>query len=352
MRRRPACGNADFSGLDKKPVVPLCCPFRFPYSPMRFFRSDSIRSILLATLLLGGLLTLSAVRASAQPGGLADDPVKRLRLLGGVIQQQIKQGPINETEFAGYLKELEKIRRELDDPKSKEMGQVLLLAAQIQLDVFEDCDAAGKIAEEFRKIFAEDEELGRLGESLAAQVALCRARDEARKALVGQPAPPIHFDWCSEKGLHSLEQLRGKVVVLDFWANTSQKSVALFPTLRRLQDRFEGLDVAIVGVTHPVGAIVGLRNQPINFAGKPDKELRTLARYRKVKNINWILAACKDPAYLHAYHISRYPTMVIIDPEGRVRHANIGYDVSYLTRAEMIDRLLKEFGKTTSGLVR
>lgn len=280
-----------------------------------------------------------------------EDPTVRLKTLGAIVQHQITNGPHNDQEFENYVAELDELKGQFEDQKSKPVLQLMLLKLRVLLDIFEDCDASAKVVEELEATFTDGENRA-IVESLAIQIDICRGREVAREALVGRPAPDIEFSWCSEKNLKSLSQIKDKVIVLDFWRNTSQASVGMFATNRRLQDRFTGLDVEIIGVTHPVGMIVGLRKRPMDFAGKPSKELRTLAKYRKAKDINWTLAGSENPVFLRDYVVTKFPSMVIIDPAGVVRHVDIRDDVAYLTRAEMIDKLLKEFGKTTSGLVR
>ena len=36
--------------------------------------------------------------------------------------------------------------------------------------------------------------------------------------FVCQPAPELHFKWSSDENLKTLSDLKGQVVVLDFWA--------------------------------------------------------------------------------------------------------------------------------------
>ena len=66
----------------------------------------------------------------------------------------------------------------------------------------------------------------------------------------GHDAPEMTFTW-SKGGpsFSKLSDLKGKVVVLDFWATWCGPCIGSFPNIAELQERYAGYDVAIVGVT-------------------------------------------------------------------------------------------------------
>lgn len=280
-----------------------------------------------------------------------EERATRLQQIGSTVQAQLQQGKRSKSEFAGYLRELDAFQNAEMKPASAEAGQILYLQAMILLEVFKDCDRALEAARELEKVASGDWQKSAAG-LLVGQALRCAEMEQGRRALLGNAAPPIDFTWSSRSGLSSLSQLSGKVVVIDFWANTDPYSVAMFPMMRRLHERYAGLDVEVIGVSHPQGVIFGLRSQPMDFRGKPDREIRQMASYMKAKEITWPIAFGDPAQYLISYGVTSYPAMCIIAPDGTVRHIGVDADMAYLTRVEMIDRILAEFGRPTSGVIR
>ena len=81
-----------------------------------------------------------------------------------------------------------------------------------------------------------------------------QARQRAIQALIGQPAPefPQAATWLNSKPL-TWASLRGKVVILDFWAEWCGPCRNDMPRLRDLNDAREANGLTVIGV-HPPGS--------------------------------------------------------------------------------------------------
>ena len=164
---------------------------------------------------------------------------------------------------------------------------------------------------------------------------------EARGQFYGRPAPELNFLWSSRADWKSLADLRGRVVVLDFWATWCAPCVAAFPEVANLVERYRGLDVEIVGLTSVQGTVSGLEAKAIDCRGDPEKELRLMADYIKAKNLTWPVVFSREPVLNPAYGVNGIPTTVVIAPDGTVRYKAIGYSGAKLVGA--IDAILSEF---------
>ena len=71
----------------------------------------------------------------------------------------------------------------------------------------------------------------------------------AQGILIGGEAPELGFLWTSQGNYRKLSDLRGKIVVVDFWATWCGPCVRAFPNVRKLQERYKDYDVVIIGVT-------------------------------------------------------------------------------------------------------
>lgn len=164
----------------------------------------------------------------------------------------------------------------------------------------------------------------------------------ARGELIGSVAPQLNFIWSNRDGWKSLSDLRGKVVVLDFWATWCGPCVASFPNVAELTARYRGLDVEWVGVTSLQGFISGVQGKSsVDCRGDPEKEKRLLAEYIKERALDWPMVMSEESVMNADYGITGIPTLVIIAPDGVVRHKDAGLDKAQTIRR--IDELLVEF---------
>jgi thiol-disulfide isomerase/thioredoxin len=84
-------------------------------------------------------------------------------------------------------------------------------------------------------------------------LAVPAASQHPEDAFVGQVAPELKTsEWINSEPL-SLEQLRGKVVLLDFWAWDCPECAKTLPSLKDLHARYADEGLVIIGVHTPRG---------------------------------------------------------------------------------------------------
>lgn len=152
------------------------------------------------------------------------------------------------------------------------------------------------------------------------------AREAANVALKPWPArtetPPLRLDTLDGKPME-LASLRGKVVVVNFWAGWCEPCVNELPVLGALSRRFEGR-VAVVGVNYK-------------------ESLDTIGRFTAAHPIPYPVLRDRDGAAFKRWTAGVMPTTILVDRRGRARWrtaGEIGADDTGLSKA--IDALLAE----------
>ncbi len=163
----------------------------------------------------------------------------------------------------------------------------------------------------------------------------------ATGTLIGNKAPELHFRWISNGNEKSLDDFKGKVVMLDFWATKCAPCVASFPEIAELQNHYKNSPVAIIGVTSIQGYFVDIPNKTtVNTAHNPEKEIGLVPAYMKSMGINWRIAFSEEDVMNVDYGVLAIPHVTLIDKQGRVRYNNI--TATNEEKIKLIDSLLNE----------
>lgn len=167
----------------------------------------------------------------------------------------------------------------------------------------------------------------------------------ARTELIGYPSPEINFLWCSDGVSKGLTDFKNKVVVLDFWATWCAPCINTFPDLRRLQERYDGYPVVIVGITSIQGYHNDIKNrQRYDTKGNPDAETGYMAAFMKDMEMTWQVAFSETNVFSPDFGVRLIPHISIIDAAGIVRYNALRPDGAPYHEADKIDALLKEAG--------
>ncbi len=159
--------------------------------------------------------------------------------------------------------------------------------------------------------------------------------------LIGSPAPELDVSrWIegNRSAPKNLNELRGNVVLLNFWAMWSEPYVNASSRLRGLQAKFGGKGFEIVGVTKFYG-----RSDTEEFKTR-EQELKGLENYKERRQLTYPFAVGKmdDVTNEERFGVTGLPTIVLIDRQGVVRHIRRGAAGGYRKLEKQIEKLLGE----------
>lgn len=140
-------------------------------------------------------------------------------------------------------------------------------------------------------------------------------------------APSISSNkWLNSKPLE-LTQLKGQVVMVEFWTYGCYNCVNVEPYVKKWYSKYKDKGFVVVAVHSP------------EFAH--ERDINNVSAYLKRKGINYPVAIDNDFAIWKRYSNRYWPAMYLIDKKGQLRYRHIGEGAYGQTEA-MIRELLAE----------
>jgi thiol-disulfide isomerase/thioredoxin len=147
--------------------------------------------------------------------------------------------------------------------------------------------------------------------------------------LIGKKAPGFTFlHVYNADSTFTLEKLKGKVVMLDFWATWCMPCVIGYAEARRMYDDYKDKGFAVVGITSfqgryrdkDAGISEGTKDEPLSRK----REIELTEAYIKKHGMIWPCAFSDRSVFDPSYGIQGIPTFVLLDREGNVRYIRSG----------------------------
>ncbi|RME60181.1 MAG: hypothetical protein D6790_09720, partial [Caldilineae bacterium] len=123
------------------------------------------------------------------------------------------------------------------------------------------------------------------------------------------PEFPPDLEWLNTEQPLSLAQLRGKIVLLDFWTYGCVNCLHNIPYLKQLEARYP--DELVV---------IGVHSAKFATEGQTENIRQVILRY----GLEHPVVNDKDLRVWHRWNVKAWPTLVLIDPAGNLAGLHVG----------------------------
>lgn len=121
---------------------------------------------------------------------------------------------------------------------------------------------------------------------------------------------PAGFSWLNATKPLSLDDLKGQVVVLDFWTYCCINCMHTLPTLEWIEEKYRGQPVVVIGV----------HSAKFDNEQQAENIQEAVGRYE----ISHPVIVDREMKIWRSYGVTAWPTVIVIDPKGNVVYHQAG----------------------------
>jgi thiol-disulfide isomerase/thioredoxin len=199
--------------------------------------------------------------------------------------------------------------------------EVAITLAEVYLAADELAEARAMLREESdfaERIFQIVQMSGTPDQKRAAAGGRVQLRDRARQVeILGSAAPEISVQTWINNDATTLRDLRGRVVLLEFWATWCKPCEEMFPKLRKLDEELSERGLEVVALTRHYMAYRAT-------AASQEEELELMRKVVREHAVAFRVGVAEDERTQELYGATGLPMLALIDRKGVVRYAHFG----------------------------
>ncbi len=250
-------------------------------------------------LLLPAVVCISLLTFA--PSNFAADAKAQLDELVGKVKEKLKSGKTSEADLGDELKGFDTLLAEHKSEKTEDVAKIVFMKALLYSEVLEDDDKAVALFKQLQADFP-DTEIGKKAPQLITQIsAQAESKKVQRSLKPGTVFPGFEETDIDGKPL-SPANLKGKVVLIDFWATWCGPCVAELPNVIKTYGAHHANGFEIIGIS--------LDQDKDKLTTFIKEKQMTWAQYFDGKGWQNKLAA--------KYGVNSIPATFLLDKEGKI----------------------------------
>lgn len=132
-------------------------------------------------------------------------------------------------------------------------------------------------------------------------------------------------EWKAEALEGTVPDLKGKIVVVDFWASWCKPCKRSFPELEKIHNEYKDKGVVLLGVN-------------------VDEKAEDMKKFLAEQKVTFAIVRDKNQKYVAEAGIDAMPTSFVVDATGKIKAVHLGFK-----GAETVTELRKELDELLKG---
>lgn len=250
------------------------------------------------------LATITLVMAAPLPAPAVEgNPEAELKELVARIKQKLQRERPTKQGLAAELKEFDTLTKKYEGQKTDAVANISMFKAMLYVQIFQDTDTAETILQDLVTNFPKTETAGNAKQVLEVLGVQRKAQKLKAQLVPGKAFPDFQATDVTGKPAN-LTRLKGKVVLIDFWATWCGPCIGEIPHIKAAYEKYNKKGFEVIGISG-------------------DREKSALMGFIDRENIPWQQVFDAEGKLGMTYGVTAIPTTYLIDGKGNIIASNL-----------------------------
>jgi peroxiredoxin len=246
---------------------------------------------------------IALVISPCLPAAEAGDPEADLKKLVERVKQKLQKERPTPENLAPELKAFDALAKKYKGQKTDAVANIPMFKAMLHFQIFQDAETTEKILQQLLVDFPKTEVATNAEQVLEALGAQRKAMQMVAQLVPGKEFPDFKATDVNGKPA-SLARLKGKVVLIDFWATWCGPCVGEIPHIKAAYKKYQKKGFEVIGISG-------------------DRQKSTLEGFIKSNEIPWQQVFDDGGTINMTYGVTSIPTTYLVDGEGKIIAKNL-----------------------------